>query len=84
MLLELFYLQAPDFFDSTDMEPSDDSDVGDHWPLTSSVHDLKTIITTLSDKKPRLLLSILKMVLETIEAKESVKHENGNYLDDPS
>ncbi|XP_010922079.3 uncharacterized protein [Elaeis guineensis] len=79
VLLELFYLQAPDFSDSTDMELSDDSDVGDHWPLTSSVHVLKTIITTLSDKKPRLLLSILKMVLETIEAKESMKYENGQH-----
>ncbi|XP_008788499.1 uncharacterized protein LOC103706229 [Phoenix dactylifera] len=77
VLLELFHLQAPDFSDGTDMEISDDSDVGDPWPLTSSVHVLKTIITTLSDKKPRLLLSILKMVLETIEAKESVKYENG-------
>lgn len=80
VLLELFHLQAPDFSDSSDMELSDDSDVGDSRPLTRSVHNLKTIITALSDKKPRLLLSTLKVVLETIEAKQSMKYDNGNYL----
>lgn len=77
VLLEFFRLHAPDFTDSTDVELSDDSDIGDPPSLADSTHDFKMIITTLSSKKPRLLLSILKMVLEKIEAKESMKYEHG-------
>lgn len=70
-LLEFFQLQAPDFYEGIDSEHSDNSKDGDPGLVRGSIYELKTIITKLSSKKPRLLLSILKTVLEMLEVKES-------------
>ena len=80
MLLEFFHLQGPNFSDDIDMECSDDSKVDDPGPHIDAMCDLKTIITKLSSKKPGLILSILKTVLEMIEVKESAQYGKGNYM----
>ncbi|XP_042373481.1 uncharacterized protein LOC121967379 [Zingiber officinale] len=66
VLLELFHLQTPGSSDNIDVENSIESDAGNQGSA-NSLHDLKTIITRLSSKKPRLLLSLLRKILETIE-----------------
>ncbi|KAG0463827.1 hypothetical protein HPP92_019896 [Vanilla planifolia] len=76
LLLDFFPLQALDIPENMEIH-SDDSECSIPKPPTNSFTDLKLIITTLSNKKPRLLLSMLKMVLEMIEQKESKSYENG-------
>lgn len=80
VLLEFFRLQSPNFSDDVDMECSDDSVVDDPAPHTDAMCDLKTIITKLSNKKPGLILSVLRTVLEMIEVTESTQSEKGNYM----
>ncbi|ONK61497.1 uncharacterized protein A4U43_C08F30520 [Asparagus officinalis] len=75
VLLEYFHLQAPDFSKGTDMECSDDLNVDDSGPHLETVFGLKTIITKLSSKTPGLILSLLKTLLEMIEAKKSTQSE---------
>lgn len=77
VLLEFFHLQAPDFSDDVDMEHSDDSSIDDPGSHIGSLSDLKTIITEVSSKKPGLILSILKAVLEIIEANETTQGKKG-------
>ncbi|XP_064946719.1 uncharacterized protein LOC135584381 isoform X2 [Musa acuminata AAA Group] len=77
VLLELFQLEIPGFSESIDLEHSDDSSVGVSGS-TSSMDELKSIITKLSSKRPRLLLSMLKNVLEMIEV-SFVKIQKGEY-----
>lgn len=60
------------------MENSIESDVGNQGSA-NSLHDLKTIITRLSSKKPRLLLSLLRKIIETIEIRFA-KSLSGKYL----
>lgn len=79
VLLELFQLEIPGFSESIDLEHSDDSSVGVSGS-TSSMDELKSIITKLSSKRPRLLLSMLKNVLEMIEV-SFVKIQKGKHLD---
>ncbi|KAG0465249.1 hypothetical protein HPP92_019413, partial [Vanilla planifolia] len=76
LLLDVFPLHALDIPENMEIY-SDDSECSIPKPPTNSFTDLKLIITTLSNKKPRLLLSMLKMVLEMIEQKESKSYENG-------
>lgn len=81
VLLEFFHLQSPYFSDDIDMESSDDSNVNDPGSHADAMCDLKTIITKLSNKKPGLILSILKTVLKMIEVTESTQSENdGRHL----
>ncbi|XP_020276908.1 uncharacterized protein LOC109851263 isoform X1 [Asparagus officinalis] len=75
VLLEYFHLQVPDFSKGTNMECSDDLNVDDSGPHLETVFGLKTIITKLSSKTPGLILSLLKTLLEMIEAKESTQSE---------
>lgn len=77
VILEFFHLQVSDFSDGTDMECSDDSNADDPGIHVDAMCDLKTIITKISSKKPGLILSILKMVLEMIEVKESTQSPQG-------
>ncbi|URD82746.1 Las1-like [Musa troglodytarum] len=77
VLLELFQLQIPGFSESIDMEHSDDSNIGASGS-TSSMDELKSIIIKLSSKRPRLLLSMLKNVLEMIEVSFE-KIQKGEY-----
>lgn len=79
VLLELFQSQAPDFFGAGPMQHSENPDNGDSRFLAISNNTLKTIITKLSSKEPRLLLSLLKVVLEKIEAIESLRSKNGIF-----
>ncbi|OAY74823.1 Ribosomal biogenesis protein LAS1L [Ananas comosus] len=76
VLLELFQSQAPDIFGAGPMQHSENPDNGDSRFLAISNNSLKTIITKLSSKEPRLLLSLLKVVLEKIEAIESLRSKN--------
>ncbi|KAL0913816.1 hypothetical protein M5K25_017305 [Dendrobium thyrsiflorum] len=75
LLLEIFLSQAGDFSDGIDMEHSDDPDCNIFKQFTGSPSDLKMLITKLSKKKPRLLLNMLKLVLEMIEEKDSRNFE---------
>ncbi|RZR95189.1 hypothetical protein BHM03_00024027 [Ensete ventricosum] len=77
VLLEFFQLQSPGISESIDIEQSDDSNVGVSGS-TSSMDELKSIITKLSSKRPRLLLSMLKNVLEMIEVNFE-KIQKGEY-----
>ncbi|KAH7672040.1 Las1 protein [Dioscorea alata] len=66
VLMEFFQLHVSDFSDITDKEITEETDVC-HEPLINSMSLLKTIITKLSHNRPRLLLSMLKIVLEMIK-----------------
>ncbi|XP_072976368.1 uncharacterized protein [Typha angustifolia] len=74
VLLEFFELQTSAGLDIVDVEHSENDELK---PLVSSVNYLKTIINKLACKNSRLLLSILKAVLEMIEAKQVMEYENG-------
>nr|CAD1829570.1 unnamed protein product [Ananas comosus var. bracteatus] len=63
-------------FGAGPMQHSENPDNGDSRFLAISNNTLKTIITKLSSKEPRLLLSLLKVVLEKIEAIESLRSKN--------
>ncbi|PKA52012.1 hypothetical protein AXF42_Ash008241 [Apostasia shenzhenica] len=71
ILLELFLSQASDISDDMNAEHIDYSECSVTEPMLGSLHDLKMIIAKLSNKKPRLLLSLLKAVLEMIEEMDS-------------
>lgn len=44
----------------------------------TSLDNWKLVITKLSNKKPELLLTLLKAVLDMIETQEAMKYETGN------
>ncbi|KAK8944267.1 hypothetical protein KSP39_PZI008564 [Platanthera zijinensis] len=77
VLLEFFLAQASVNSDHIDLEGSDDSECSLLKPISGSLIGLKMVITKLSLKTPRLLLSMLKAVIEMIEEKDSRNFENG-------
>ncbi|KAJ0985225.1 hypothetical protein J5N97_003581 [Dioscorea zingiberensis] len=66
VLMEFFQLHASDVSNGIDKETTEDSDACQE-PLINSINVLKAIITKLSCNGPRLLLAMLKTVLERIE-----------------
>ncbi|KAJ3703069.1 hypothetical protein LUZ61_006774 [Rhynchospora tenuis] len=75
VLLEFFKLDGPDYSNSADEDLLENYDTDGLKPLLVSFNDMKNIITKLSSKEPRLVLSMLKTVIEMIEAKQSLKGE---------
>lgn len=55
----------------TDKDVDQSSDI--HSEISNN--DMRTIITKLSEKEPRLLLGILKSVIETIETMEDLENK---------
>lgn len=73
VLLEFFKLDDPDLSHSPDEEHLENYDSDGLKTLFISFNDMKTIITKLSNKEPRLVLSMIKAIVEMIEAKQSLK-----------
>lgn len=73
VLLEFFKLDDPDFSNSADEEHLDKYDNDGLKPLFLSFNDMKTVVTKLSNKEPRLVLSMLKAVTEMIETQQNLK-----------
>jgi ribosomal biogenesis protein LAS1 len=71
VLLDLMELDAAGF-ESSDMQETDSLSVNHSSDTQLSISDMKTIILKLSEKEPRLLLSVLKSVIEMIDAKEDL------------
>ncbi|XP_020574001.1 uncharacterized protein LOC110020290 [Phalaenopsis equestris] len=80
LLLEMFLSQASNISAAVDMECSDGSDPCNSNPVGFSSTNLKVVITKLSNRKPRFLLSMLKMILEMIEEKGSRNFEIDSNL----
>ncbi|XP_025814620.1 ribosomal biogenesis protein LAS1L-like, partial [Panicum hallii] len=72
-LLDLMQLDAPESPESSDMKEIHSLGVYHSSDTQMSNSDMKTIIMKLSEKEPRLLLSVLKSVIEMIKAKEELK-----------
>jgi ribosomal biogenesis protein LAS1 len=66
-------LDAPESPESSDMKEIHSLGVYHSSDTQMSNSDMKTIIMKLSEKEPRLLLSVLKSVIEMIKAKEELK-----------
>lgn len=82
VLLEFFQLDAPEISDS-DVHQADSLDGNPSSDVQSqnqiSNGDMKTIITKLSEKEPRVLLGLLKSIIEMIEARNDLEHKGGSY-----
>ncbi|KAL5673559.1 hypothetical protein ACJX0J_017865, partial [Zea mays] len=74
VLLDLMELDAAGF-ESSDMQETDSLSVNHSSDTQLSISDMKTIILKLSEKEPRLLLSVLKSVIEMIDAKEDLAYK---------
>jgi ribosomal biogenesis protein LAS1 len=72
-------LDAPESPESSDMQEIHSLGVYHSSDTQMSNSDMKTIIMKLSEKEPRLLLSVLKSVIEMIEAKEELTKKGESY-----
>ncbi|KAJ4819926.1 hypothetical protein LUZ62_032492 [Rhynchospora pubera] len=79
VLLEFFKLDGPDYSNSADEDLLEKYDSDGLKPLLVSFNDMKDIITKLSSKEPRLVLSMLKTIIEMIEAKQSLKGDECSH-----
>lgn len=71
VLLDLMQLDGPEYPESSDMlETSLAVNHSSDTQISNS--GMKTIIMKLSEKEPRLLLSVLKSVIKMIDAKEEL------------
>uniref|UniRef100_A0A453FR62 Uncharacterized protein n=1 Tax=Aegilops tauschii subsp. strangulata TaxID=200361 RepID=A0A453FR62_AEGTS len=83
VLLEFFQLDAPEISENSDvhqagsLDANHSSDVQIQNQISNG--DMKTIITKLSEKEPRVLLGLLKSVIEMIEARNDLEHKGGSY-----
>ena len=75
MLLDHMQLDAPESPESSDMQEIHSLGVYHSSDTQISNSDMKIIIMKLSEKEPRLLLSVLKLVIEMIEAKEELTNK---------
>jgi len=82
VLLDLMELDAADS-ESIDMQETDSWGVNHSSDIQLSNSDMKTIILKLSEKEPRLLLSVLKSVIEMIDAKEELTDKGIEHHTDP-
>uniref|UniRef100_A0A453FRG0 Uncharacterized protein n=1 Tax=Aegilops tauschii subsp. strangulata TaxID=200361 RepID=A0A453FRG0_AEGTS len=77
------YLDAPEISENSDvhqagsLDANHSSDVQIQNQISNG--DMKTIITKLSEKEPRVLLGLLKSVIEMIEARNDLEHKGGSY-----
>ncbi|BAF29356.1 uncharacterized protein [Oryza sativa Japonica Group] len=79
VILDFFQRGAPESSENSDVLETD-KDVDQSSDIHSEIsnNDMRTIITKLSEKEPRLLLGILKSVIETIETMEDLENK-GEY-----
>lgn len=79
VLLEFFQLDAPEISENSDVHQADSLDVNHSSDVQIqnqiSNGDMKTIITKVSEKEPRVLLGLLKSVIEMIEARNDLEHK---------
>uniref|UniRef100_J3NBZ3 Las1-like family protein n=2 Tax=Oryza brachyantha TaxID=4533 RepID=J3NBZ3_ORYBR len=77
IILDFFQLDAPESSENSDVQQTDSLDVDQSSGIHNQIsnNDMKTIVTKLSEKEPRLLLGILKSVIETIETCESLEYK---------
>jgi ribosomal biogenesis protein LAS1 len=68
-------LDAPESPASCDMQETHSIAVNQSSDTQISNSDMKTIIMKLSEKEPRLLLSVLKSVIEMIDANEELANK---------
>uniref|UniRef100_A0ACD5WHH5 Uncharacterized protein n=1 Tax=Avena sativa TaxID=4498 RepID=A0ACD5WHH5_AVESA len=73
VLLEFLQLDAPEISQNSDVHQTSDAQT------QISNEDMKTIITKLSEKEPRVLLDILKSVIEMIETRDVLEHKGDFY-----
>lgn len=71
VLLDLMELDAADS-ESSDVQETNNLAANHSSDIQLSNSDMKTIVLKLSEKEPRLLLSVLKSVVEMIDAKEQL------------
>jgi ribosomal biogenesis protein LAS1 len=76
VILDFFQRGAPESSENSDVLETD-KDVDQSSDIHSEIsnNDMRTIITKLSEKEPRLLLGILKSVIETIETMEDLENK---------
>lgn len=79
VLLDLMQLDAPESPESSDMQETHSFAVNHSSDTQISNSDMKTIIMKLSEKEPRLLLSVLKSVIEMIDAKEELTNKGVSF-----
>ncbi|WVZ72259.1 hypothetical protein U9M48_020748 [Paspalum notatum var. saurae] len=78
-LMNLMQLDAPESSESSGMQEADCLTINHSSDVQISKSDMKAIIMKLSEKEPRLLLSVLKSVVEMIEAKEELTNKGELY-----
>lgn len=79
VILNLMQLDVPESFESSDLQETDSLAVNHSSNVQISNSDMKTIIMKLSEKEPRLLLSVLKSAIEMIEVKEELTNKGEFY-----
>ncbi|OEL12950.1 hypothetical protein BAE44_0026028 [Dichanthelium oligosanthes] len=79
VLLDLMQLDAPESPESSDMQETHNLSVNHSSDTQISNSNMKTIITKLSEKEPRLMLSVLKSVIEMIDVKEELTNKGESY-----
>ncbi|KAK1293551.1 hypothetical protein QJS10_CPB17g01667 [Acorus calamus] len=83
VLLEFFQLHASESLSNADVECDSNSEDDtspsntDAKPHMATLEDFKFIINRLARKKPELVLSVLKAVIETIETEEAKNSKKG-------
>ncbi|EES03776.1 hypothetical protein BDA96_03G355000 [Sorghum bicolor] len=78
VLLDLMELDAADS-ESSDVQETNNLAANHSSDIQLSNSDMKTIVLKLSEKEPRLLLSVLKSVVEMIDAKEQLTDKGESY-----
>ena len=75
--MEFFQLDAPEISDNSDVDQTGSSDLAHSSDVQNQISngEMKTIITKLSEKEPRVLLGILKSVIEMIETRDDLRHK---------
>ncbi|CAO2182583.1 unnamed protein product [Urochloa humidicola] len=79
VLLDLMLLDAPESPESSDMQETHSFAVNNSSDSQILNSNMKTIIMKLSEKEPRLLLSVLKSVIEMIDAKEELTNKGESF-----
>ncbi|KAL5205392.1 hypothetical protein ABZP36_033601 [Zizania latifolia] len=77
VLLDFFQLNAPESSENSDVQQTDSLDVDQSSDIHNQISnsDTKIIVAKLSKKEPRLLLAILKSVIEMIETLEGLENK---------
>ncbi|CAL5013300.1 unnamed protein product [Urochloa decumbens] len=79
VLLELMQLDTPESPESSGMQETHSFAVNNSSGTQILNSNMKTIIMKLSEKEPRLLLSVLKSVIEMIDAKEELTNKGESF-----